>query len=180
MSEISIETMLQARLKRDPRFDGKFFVGIKTTQIFCLPSCKARQSKEENIEFFNNQHEAKQSGYRGCKRCHSETYPNTKPVWLEKIEEFLESRTEEKITEKELSKIFDVDQSTMHRKFLQYLETTPTEYHRALKLEKAKNLLEEGENISEIIHKCGFKSISGFRTAFIKKYGYTPRIGGFN
>ena len=103
MLEISFETMLQARLERDTSFDGKFFIGIKTTQIFCIPSCKARQSKEENLEFFKNQLEAKQSGYRGCKRCYSETYPITKPAWVERIEVLLESKIEEKITEKELS-----------------------------------------------------------------------------
>ncbi|MHA1992476.1 MAG: bifunctional transcriptional activator/DNA repair enzyme AdaA [Candidatus Hodarchaeales archaeon] len=178
MQNLSTETMLQARLDRDVTYDGKFYVGIKTTNIFCIPSCKARQPKEENVEFFLKKSDAIHSGYRGCKRCRSETFPNVKPVWLEKIKGKIENEYENDFTEKELASYVNIDMSTLRRKFKDFYNKTPTEFQRDLKLEKAKEMLEEGENISETMSKSGFKSISGFRTAFIKKYGYSPRSGG--
>ena len=70
----------KAMLARDHRFDGKFFVGVKTTGIYCRPICPARP-KRENVEFFNNRLEAEKAGYRPCLRCHPESAPMSK-VWI--------------------------------------------------------------------------------------------------
>src|ERR1700761_136375 len=72
----------QALLTRDPRFDGKFFVAVKTTGIYCRPICPARP-KRENIEFFQNHLAAEKAGYRPCLRCRPESAPQS-PVWIGK------------------------------------------------------------------------------------------------
>src|SRR6185503_8634484 len=76
------DVFYEAMLARDYRFDGKFFVGVKTTRIYCRPICPARP-KRENVEFFPNATEAEKSGYRPCLRCRPESAPLS-PVWIGK------------------------------------------------------------------------------------------------
>lgn len=67
----------RARLSRDPRFDGRFYVAVKTTGIFCRPICPANLPKEENVEYFLNQAQALQAGYRPCLRCRPDSAPSS-------------------------------------------------------------------------------------------------------
>ncbi len=69
---LSWATMLAAMMKSDSRFDGKFFTGVKTTKIYCLPSCKVRKPLERNVLFFMTREEAKEAGFRPCKKCQPE------------------------------------------------------------------------------------------------------------
>src|ERR1700733_6034976 len=74
------EIFYQAMKTRDRRFDGKFFIGVKTTGIYCRPICPARP-KRENVEFFANAHFAQKAGYRPCLRCRPEAAPQS-PAWI--------------------------------------------------------------------------------------------------
>lgn len=180
MLDLTTEVMQKARLERDEKFNGKFYVAIKSTKIYCLPSCKARQSKTENVVFYHTKLQAKYAGYRGCKRCHSESYPFTFPPWVAQTKLYLDDHFNENLTDQFLADHFKIDSSTLRRKFKECYGKTPAEYQRELKLLEAKELLQEEHSISEIIYKSGFKSISGFRTAFKKKFGYNPKIGEEN
>ena len=75
MLTYSFEEMYKIAKNCNSSFDGKFFVAVKTTKIFCIPSCKARFPLPENLAFFETKDEALQAGYRGCKRCHSANWP---------------------------------------------------------------------------------------------------------
>ena len=74
--------MVKAMTGCDSLYDGKFYTGVITTGIYCLPSCKAKLPKIENVIFFATREEAIAIGLRGCKRCKSESYPNVLPKWL--------------------------------------------------------------------------------------------------
>src|SRR6476620_4370321 len=76
------DVFYQAVLARDHRFDGKFFVGVKTTGIYCRPICPA-QPKRKNVEFFTNHLAAEKAAYRPCLRCRPESAPQS-PVWIGK------------------------------------------------------------------------------------------------
>src|SRR5450759_3382892 len=71
----------QARLSRDARFDGRFFIGVKSTRIYCRPICPVRTVKEENVRYFPTAAAAAEAGYRPCLRCRPESSPGT-PAWL--------------------------------------------------------------------------------------------------
>src|SRR5512144_2606616 len=73
-------TCRRARLARDTRFDGRFFVGVRTTGIFCRPVCPARPPRESNVEYFPSAAAASEAGFRACLRCRPETAPGT-PAW---------------------------------------------------------------------------------------------------
>ncbi|MDK9760248.1 DNA-3-methyladenine glycosylase 2 family protein, partial [Vibrio sp. D173a] len=74
-SDLSSAQCRQARLARDARFDGLFFIAVKTTGIFCRPICPASPPKEQNVEYFSNQAQALQAGYRPCLRCRPDSAP---------------------------------------------------------------------------------------------------------
>ncbi len=79
------QTMYEALLKKDGEFEGIFFAGIKTTGIFCRPSCTARKPKKENVEYFSSAKSALHSGYRPCKVCHPMKLNGEFPGWIKNI-----------------------------------------------------------------------------------------------
>ncbi len=79
------EIMYSALVNKDSNFEGIFMVGVKTTGIFCRPTCTARKPKPENVEFFSTAHEALMSGYRPCKVCSPLNYKGTAPEWLKPL-----------------------------------------------------------------------------------------------
>ena len=174
MKELTYNIMLQAFKNCDPNFDGKFYVGVKSTGIYCLPSCKARLPLEKNIVFLKTREEAIQSGFRGCLRCKSEFYPDVNPKWLDKVKDYLDRSVEKKIDEKELVRIAEVDISTIRRYFKYQYQMTPLSYHRKKRLEYAKELIQMGSNYITAAYDTGFESVSGFRDAFYKEFAKTP------
>lgn len=181
MANFSYKTMLQAFKNSDQSFDGKFYVAVKSTGIYCLPSCKARLPMEKNIIFMTTRDEAIQSGFRGCLRCKSEFYPNVNPKWLKEIKKHLDNSINKKVTETELVTLANVDISTIRRYFKYHFKFTPLSYHRKKRLLHAKNLIASGFNYINAGYESGFESVSGFRDAFYKEFAQTPgEINGEN
>jgi len=174
MERLAYDKMVAAMLTDDTGYDGKFYVCVKTTRIYCVPSCKAKTPMLKNVVFFKTKKEAVAAGFRGCKRCRSEFFPDVHPEWWGKALDIMQKELTRKITEEELAKIASVDISTIRRYFKTYMETTPIAFHRKLRLEYARTLIEKGNNYLTTAYECGFESASGFRDAFIKQYGYTP------
>lgn len=174
MEKLTYKRMLEATRTCDATYDGKFYVGVTTTKIYCLPSCKAKLPLIKNIIFFRDRDEAIAAGFRGCKRCKSEYFPNVAPPWLEAVFSFLKKEMTNKIKENKLVEIAKVDITTIRRYFKSYYQTTPIAFHRKLRLEHARKMLEEGVDYLTVAYECGFESASGFRDAFVKEYGLPP------
>lgn len=174
MKKIGYDEMVAAILTDDATYDGKFFVCVKTTGIYCIPSCKAKQPMLKNVLFLRTRKEAVKAGFRGCKRCRSEFYPDILPGWWNSALDAMKSEMGCKIKEGDLAKVARVDISTIRRYFKVYMQTTPMAFHRKLRLEYARTIMESGVDYLSAAYECGFESASGFRDAFIKQYGYTP------
>jgi methylphosphotriester-DNA--protein-cysteine methyltransferase len=174
MEKLSYEDMIRARVRRDALYDGHFYVGVRTMKIYCLPSCKARLSLKENMVFFITREEATTAGYRSCKRCKPDMFPNNKPHWLDQVLLYMKRNVSQRINEKTLACIARVDISTIRRNFKIYYRLPPIAYHRKLRLAYAKELIRKGVNYKELPSRCGFKSNSGFRAAFSKEFGQSP------
>jgi len=166
--------MLAAMRNDDARYDGQFFVCVKTTRIYCLPSCKAKLPKIENILFVRSQREAEHGGYRGCKRCRAGAYPDLRPRWLKILIDHLRREHQTKVREADLVRLSGVDISTIRRHFKAHLQTTPTAFHRKQRLDHARALLARGSDILTAGFESGFESASGFREAFTREYGCAP------
>jgi AraC family transcriptional regulator of adaptative response/methylated-DNA-[protein]-cysteine methyltransferase len=166
--------MVAAMLTDDANYDGKFYVCVKSTGIYCIPSCKAKTPMLKNVLFLRTKKEAVAKGFRGCKRCRSEFFPEVHPVWWKEALDVMKNDMARKITENELANIAEVDISRIRRYFKTYMETTPIAFHRKLRLEYARTLIEQGMDYVTAAYECGFESVSGFRDAFIKQYGHIP------
>jgi len=174
MNNLDYQAMLQAFKNSDSSFDGKFYVCVKSTGIYCLPSCRARLPQEKNINFVSTRDEAIQDGFRGCLRCKSELYPDVNPKWINKIKEYLDETIDNKIDENELVKLAKVDISTIRRYFKNQYQITPLAYHRRKRLQHAKDLIHNGSDYIKAAYETGFESVSGFRDAFYKEFAKTP------
>jgi methylphosphotriester-DNA--protein-cysteine methyltransferase len=174
VQKLTNEEMLKARLRRDTDYDGRFYVGVLTMKTYCLPSCKAKLALEKNMEFFFTREEAINEGFRGCQRCKAEMYPEVRPAWLDNIVDYMKDEISNKIDERKLEQITNVDITTIRRQFKIFYNTSLMAYHRKLRLIHAKKMIEKGVEYKRILARSGFRSDSGFRAAFIKEFGHPP------
>ena len=178
MRKLNYDTMVSAMRNNDASYDGKFYVGVHSTGIYCLPSCKAKLPHLKNVRFYATREEAMAAGLRGCKRCKSETYPDILPQWLKAVLEYMKDHTAERLNELRLIQMTKVDISTIRRYFKSHLGLTPLAFHRRIRLNYARQLLEQGSDYLNAAYACGYQSVSGFREAFVRQFGETPgRIG---
>ena len=166
--------MLNAMIKRDQTFDGKFYVGVLSTGIYCLPSCKAKNPKPENVRFYPTREEAVAAGLRGCKRCWSDRYPDVLPDWVKRLINYLRENRTARINENDLVDVAGVNISTIRRHFKAHLGMTPLAFNRYQRLLYAREMLADGENYLSDAFACGYESSSGFRAAFAKQFGRPP------
>ena len=99
------DEMYQALVARDSHYEGLFVVGVKTTGIFCRPTCPARKPRPENVEFFPSVRAALLAGYRPCKRCRPMEAAGTAPAWLRPLLEEVERDPSSRITDQEIREL---------------------------------------------------------------------------
>jgi AraC family transcriptional regulator, regulatory protein of adaptative response / DNA-3-methyladenine glycosylase II len=170
----------QARLSRDPRFDGRFFIGVKTTRIYCRPTCPVRTVKEQNVRYFPTAAAAAESGFRPCLRCRPESSPGT-PAWLgtaTTVSRALRLISEHALDDGGVAALaarLGVGSRQLRRLFVQHLGASPTAVAKTLRLQFAKKLIDETNlSMSEIAFAAGFGSVRRFNAAFRKTYKRTP------
>lgn len=172
---MNYEIYWQAFSNNDKRFDGIFFTGVKTTGIFCKPSCTARLPKRENIEFYQTWQEAENKGFRACLRCHpknlGEVDPQTKTVL--KACELLE--TEENIALEELSETLKLSPAHLQKTFKEIIGVSPKKYAENLRLSKFKTNLKQGNDIVTAMYESGYGSSSRLYENVSSKLGMTPK-----
>jgi len=166
-------TMRRAFLAGDPSYDGVFYTGVKTTGIFCRPSCTARKPRPENVEFFATPREALFSGYRACKRCRPLEADGRPPPWVAKLLAKLEAAPGERIRAVEL-RAAGVDPARARRWFQKHYGMTFQAYCRARRLAGAFRQIKGGCSVSNVASESGFESESGFREAFARTFGAAP------
>lgn len=171
--QLSIREMRRALAASDASYDGVFFTAVKTTGIFCRPSCSARKPKPENVEFFSTPRAAVFSGYRPCKRCRPLDTDGKPPAWVARLTHRFEASPAKRIAAAELRRM-GVDPARARRYFLKHHGMTFQAYCRARRLSDAFRRIRGGRAVSEVAHDSGFESESGFRTAFARVFGSAP------
>lgn len=166
--------MHRAFLAADQSYDGVFFTGVRTTGIFCRPSCTARKPRPENVEFFATPREAMFSGYRPCKRCRPLEADGRPPPWVERLLARVEAEPGLRLKAAEL-RAAGVDPARARRWFTKHYGMTFQAYCRARRLARAFRSIQEGSPVSDVAMESGFESESGFRSAFARVFGASPR-----
>ncbi len=172
-----VPVMYRALVNRDTTFEGVFYVGVKTTGIFCRPTCPAKKPKAENVEYFAFPKEALFAGYRPCSRCHPLDREKQAPELVRQLCEAVEKQPTQKISDADLRGM-GIDPSTARRQFQRYYGMTFQAYCRARRMGLALHEIRNGESVigAQIDH--GFESASGFWEAFKQVFGAPPSRAG--
>lgn len=167
------QEMERAFLGGDANYDGIFFTGVRTTGIFCRPSCPARKPLPSNVEFFATVREAMFAGYRPCRRCHPTRNPGTAPEWATKLIDAVEAEPNRRFRDSDLRGL-GVDPARARRYFMEHFGMTFQAYCRGRRLSGALRQLRAGESLDEVALGTGWESHSGFRDAFARTFGTSP------
>jgi AraC family transcriptional regulator of adaptative response/methylated-DNA-[protein]-cysteine methyltransferase len=171
------EEFWRALQSRDSSYEGIFFLGVKTTGIFCRPVCSARKPLRKNVEFFANQQEAMHAGFRPCLRCKPLQTSSEVPSLIEKLRLQVEHDPARRLRESDLVGM-GIDPSTARRQFKRYFGMTFHAYQRARRMGSALAAVRKGTNVLDTQLDHGFESSSGFREAFAKLFGAPPSKSG--
>lgn len=170
----------RARVTRDARFDGKFFIAVLTTGIYCRPICPSRTSKESNVRYYPTASAATEAGFRPCLRCRPECSPGT-PAWLGTPNTVLralklidEGSLEDEGVEV-LAERLGVGSRHLRRLFLKHLGATPVAVAQTRRLQFAKKLIDETNlPMSQVAIAAGFGCVRRFNASIRKTYHRTP------
>ena len=170
----------RAHLARDPRFDGKFFVAVKTTMIYCRPTCPARKAKLQNLRFYIHAAEAEEAGFRPCLRCRPETAPGS-PAWIgtsstvRRAIRMMDYFAEQDLSIKDIAVKLGIGGRWLRELFQEQVGASPQSILLSKKLDIAKNLLDNSTlSITDIAFSSGFQSIRRFNDAFKKRFNKPP------
>lgn len=166
-------TLYRALLNRDPAYDGRAYVGVTSTGIFCRLTCPARKPKPENCQFFETVGACIEAGFRPCKRCHPlKPAAESDPV-IARLLEALEARPDHRWREGDVQRM-GFDPSTVRRAFKRQFGMTFLDMARQRRLREGFTSLSEGERVIDAQVSAGFSSASAFRTAFAGLLGVGP------
>ena len=167
------DILYTALLHRDSTFEGIFVVGVKTTGVFCRPTCRARMPRRENVEFFPTAREALLHGYRPCKICTPMQYAGTPPAWLRPLLDEVHRSPHIKLKDRHLRER-GLDPSRVRYWFKKEHGMTFQGFQRALRIGQAFGRIRHGEKVVETAFESGYQSLSGFADSFKRTADFAP------
>src|SRR5437016_5027135 len=165
--------MQQAVQRSDASYDGVFFVAVRTTGIFCRPSCRARKPLPKNCEYYATAREALFAGYRPCQRCRPLEVAGLPPAWAQRVLDRVESNPRARIHDADL-RAMTIDPARARRYFLKHYGMTFHAYCRGRRMGEAFTQIRQGQKLDDVILGNGYESHSGFREAFARTFGSSP------
>jgi AraC family transcriptional regulator of adaptative response/methylated-DNA-[protein]-cysteine methyltransferase len=170
------DALWRAVVQRDRRFDGRVFFGVRSTGVYCRPSCPARRPRREQVIFFWIPEAAERAGFRPCRRCHPESTPTPDPQ-LEMIRRtcrYIESRVGASPTLGELSAHTGVSAYHLQRAFKRVVGISPRQYAEAFRLSRFKSAVKRGDSVTQAIYDAGYGSSSRLYERAPATLGMTP------
>lgn len=166
----------QAVRARDASADGAFFFAVKTTGIFCRPSCRSRAPRPQNVEFFDSAALAVRAGYRACLRCRpGEAAVDAQATALVHACRLLEQERDEAIPLADIASAVGLSLFHFHRVFKRRLGVTPAAYRRGVLADRARLALASGSRVSEAVYEAGYSSSSRFYDGVGRQLGMSPK-----
>jgi len=171
----------QAVLDRDRRQDGTFVFAVRTTGVYCRPSCPARRPRPENVRFFDATEEARRAGFRACRRCHPDDAGDPRPAWVRRVCRHIEQNVADGVrpTLERLSTIAGVGPHHLQRTFKALLGLSPRQYAESLRRDRFRRELREGSPVADAAYEAGYGSSGrAYETAGLGMTPATYRRGG--
>lgn len=168
------EIYWRAVKENDARFDGAFYLGVKTTGIYCRPSCRARTPKRENVDFFTTWLAAEEVGLRACLRCK----PKQSGVVDPKVEMVIRAcetlQRDEVMSLDELASATGISTFHLQRSFKEIIGVSPKKYAEVKRMERFKNEVRNGSDVTTAMYEAGFGSSRGLYENAAENLGMTP------
>lgn len=170
----------RARSRRDRRYDGRFFTGVRTTRIYCRPVCPVRPAQARNVTFYPTAAAAEAAGFRPCLRCRPETAPFS-PAWqgsratVHRAVRMIRAGALDGSGIEALADRLGIGARHLDRLFGRYIGASPLQVARTTRLQKAKRLLDGTKlPMEEVAARAGFASLRRFNAVFAEVYKRTP------
>ena len=164
---LSFEEMWEKIIACDRKYDGLFYTAVKTTKIYCRPSCRSRKPKKINVEFYAEKNVAEEAGYRPCKRCQPEVEQSPNIALVRDIITFLVNHYKQNLALKDIADQIGLSPFYLERLFKQETSETPRAYLEKIRIDKAAHLLISTSLTNlEICYEVGFQSPSNFYKVF--------------
>jgi len=174
------ERYWQAMLQRDSAADGSFFFAVRSTQIYCRPSCPARRPLRRNTVFFRTPQDAEKEGFRPCRRCCPKQL-DASTALVQRVAAVLASTEDEPLRLSLLARQVDSTPAQLRRAFRRATGLSPKEFEQAFRLARFKKMLRDGSSVTEALYACGYGSSSRLYEKTNAHLGMTPasyRKGG--
>ncbi|MGJ4942910.1 bifunctional transcriptional activator/DNA repair enzyme AdaA [Bradyrhizobium sp. HKCCYLS1011] len=170
----------RARVARDRRYDGRFFIGVRTTRIYCRPVCPVRPAKAGNVGFYPSAAAAEAAGFRPCLRCRPETAPFS-PAWqgtrttVARALRLIDRGALDDGSVEQLAARLGIGARHLNRLFQRHLHASPIQVAQTARVQRAKRLLDETDwPITAIALQAGFGSLRRFNAVFAAVYRRPP------
>ncbi|QFT91123.1 Bifunctional transcriptional activator/DNA repair enzyme AdaA [Bacillus sp. THAF10] len=165
--KLSFEEMWEKIIACDRKYDGVFFTAVKTTKIYCRPSCRSRKPKKINVEFYSCILEVENAGFRACKRCQPEIEHSPHIEVVRNVISFLINHYKQHLMLKDIADQVGLSPFYLERLFKQETSETPRSYLEKIRVDKAAHLLKNTTLTNlEICYEAGFRSPSNFYKVF--------------
>lgn len=169
--------MRRACVRRDASYDGVFFLAVKSTGVFCRPSCPARTPQPANVRYFATAEEAQQAGFRACRRCHPLATNGAPPTWVQTLLTALTDDPPRRLRDDDL-RALGIDPARARRYFKRHFGMTFQAYQRDRNMGNALDDMQAGTPLHHAGLDHGYNSTSGFRDAFQRTFGQPPGRAG--
>lgn len=170
----------RARVRRDRRYDGRFFSGVRTTRIYCRPVCPVKPALGRNVSFFPTAAAAEAAGFRPCLRCRPEAAPFS-PAWLgsrttvDRAMRLIRNGALDREGVERLAERLGIGTRHLDRLFQRHVGASPLQVARTMRVQRAKRLLDETSlPMAEVAARAGFASLRRFNAVFAEVYGRPP------
>ncbi|MFP5116067.1 bifunctional transcriptional activator/DNA repair enzyme AdaA [Bacillaceae bacterium C204] len=165
--DLTFEEMWEKIISCDRKYDGLFFTAVRTTKIYCRPSCRSRKPKKINVDFYQDINEVEKAGYRACKRCQPEVEHSPHIGLVRNVIAFLVNHYKQNLVLQDIANHVGVSSYYLERLFKKETEETPRQYLEKIRVDKAAHLLISTDLRGlEICYEVGFRSPSNFYKVF--------------
>jgi len=165
-----------AVLERDKKFDGRFVYAVRSTGVYCRPTCPSRRPNRAQVVFFTGSEKAEQAGFRPCRRCEPTAKVLSQSELLSQVCRYLEANSSESVPAGALSRMFNISSSHLQRLFKRALGVSVAQYARACRMKSFKTAVRNGSDVTAAIYEAGFGSSSRLYETSDSSLGMTPAI----
>ena len=174
-TEGQFDRLYRAFRRGDARYNGRFFVAVRTTGIYCIPSCRARKPRRENVRIYFSREEAERGGFRPCRKCRPEVHGGRPALERESLRRWMARLAEEDASIQDVARKNGASPSRVYRLFRRHLGRGPRHARAQARLRRACDLLRDTpQSITAVAYDAGFGSLATFYRWFRRGVGMTP------